>query len=57
MPKEDIQHIPLHELAMIGDRRSCALLDKHGKIVWYCPKRFDHSSLFGHLLDPEKGGA
>ncbi|MBW3545746.1 MAG: glycoside hydrolase family 15 protein, partial [Bacteroidetes bacterium] len=48
---------PLHELALIGDRRSCALLDKQGNIVWYCPKRFDNPSLLAHLLDPEKGGA
>lgn len=47
----------LHELALIGDRRTCALLDKQGNIVWYCPKRFDNPSLFAHLLDPDKGGA
>ncbi|GAB3538044.1 glycoside hydrolase family 15 protein [Pontibacter brevis] len=45
------------DLAMIGDRRTCALLDKRGNIVWYCPKRFDAPSLFASLLDPEKGGA
>jgi hypothetical protein len=48
---------PLHELALIGDRRSCALLDKQGNIVWYCPKRFDNPSLFAYLLDPAEGGA
>jgi GH15 family glucan-1,4-alpha-glucosidase len=48
---------PLQDLALIGDRRTCALLDKQGNIVWYCPKRFDNPSLFAHLLDPAKGGA
>lgn len=48
---------PLHELALIGDRRTCALLDKQGNIVWYCPKRFDSPSFFAQLLDPETGGA
>ena len=48
---------PLRDLALIGDRRSCALLDKQGNIQWYCPQRFDNPSLFAHLLDPEKGGA
>ncbi|HEX6982458.1 MAG TPA: glycoside hydrolase family 15 protein [Balneolaceae bacterium] len=48
---------PLSDLALIGDRRTCALLDKQGNIVWYCPKRFDNPSLFAHLLDPGKGGA
>lgn len=47
---------PLRDLAMIGDRRTCALLDKRGRMVWYCPKRFDNPSLFASLLDPEKGG-
>jgi hypothetical protein len=46
----------LPDLALIGDRRTCALLDKRGDIVWYCPQRFDNPSLFAHLLDPEKGG-
>lgn len=48
---------PLHELALIGDRRTCALLDKRGNIVWYCPQRFDKPSLLARLLDPLKGGA
>jgi GH15 family glucan-1,4-alpha-glucosidase len=51
------QFTPLHDLALIGDQRTCALLDKQGNIVWYCPKRFDHPSLFAHLLDPHEGGA
>lgn len=47
---------PLSDLALLGDRRTCALLDKQGNIVWYCPARFDEPSLFASLLDPEKGG-
>lgn len=46
----------LHQLALIGDRRSCALVDQQGNIVWYCPGRFDKPALLAHLLDPEKGG-
>lgn len=48
---------PLNDLALIGDRRTCALLDKRGNIIWYCPKRFDKPSLFARLLDPGRGGA
>lgn len=48
--------VSLQDLAIIGDRQSCALLDKEGRIVWYCPTRFDQPSLFAHLLDPHKGG-
>ncbi len=50
------EFVPLQDLAIIGDRQSCALLDKEGRIVWYCPSRFDHPSLFAHLLDPQMGG-
>ncbi|GAB3200973.1 GH15 family glucan-1,4-alpha-glucosidase [Pontibacter aydingkolensis] len=53
MEKTDIN---IKDLAMIGDRRTCALLDRQGSIVWYCPKRFDNPSFFACLLDTEKGG-
>ncbi|MBF8965484.1 glycoside hydrolase family 15 protein [Pontibacter sp. FD36] len=49
-------NINIKDLAMLGDRRTCAFLDKQGSIVWYCPKRFDSPSFFASLLDPEKGG-
>lgn len=42
-------------LGMIGDRRTAALLDREGAIVWYCPQRFDRPSLFAALLDAEGG--
>ncbi|RDV12642.1 hypothetical protein DXT99_22245 [Pontibacter diazotrophicus] len=48
------QFTPLNDLAMIGDRR--ALLDKRGNIVWYCPKRFDSSSLLLHCWILKKAG-
>ncbi|GAB3164373.1 glycoside hydrolase family 15 protein [Telluribacter humicola] len=47
----------IQDLGMVGDRRTCALIDKKGTIVWYCPRRFDEPSLFASLLDAEKGGA
>ena len=47
----------MQDLAMIGDRRTCAMVDKRGSIVWYCPKRFDSPSFFAALLDAEYGGA
>jgi hypothetical protein len=34
---------PLQDLDLMGDRRTCALLDKQGNIVWYCPKRLVHA--------------
>ena len=45
----------ISDLAIIGDRRTAAVLDRHGNILWYCPGRFDHPSLFAALLDPAAG--
>lgn len=42
-------------LAVIGDRRTAAVVDRHGNIIWYCPVRFDNPSLFAALLDPAAG--
>ncbi|MEH3114432.1 glycoside hydrolase family 15 protein [Pedobacter terrae] len=46
----------IRDLAIISDRRSCALLDKAGTINWYCPERFDTEAIFSKLLDNEQGG-
>lgn len=46
----------IRDLAVIGDRRTCAYISKDGSVVWYCPSRFDRPSLFAGLLDAEKGG-
>ncbi|MBA2403283.1 MAG: hypothetical protein H0V66_00815 [Bdellovibrionales bacterium] len=49
--------IPLEDLAMIGDRKTVALVSKKCEICWYCPERFDADPAFASLLDPEKGGS
>ncbi len=46
----------LKDLAVIGDRCTCAFISKRGGVVWYSPGRFDRPSLFAGLLDAEKGG-
>jgi alpha,alpha-trehalase len=46
----------IRDLAVIGNRRTCALVTNTGAIVWYCPKRFDNPSLLAALLDPDRGG-
>ena len=46
----------IEDLAIIGDRRTAALVDKQGRVVWYCPEQFDAPTLFASLLDAEKGG-
>jgi GH15 family glucan-1,4-alpha-glucosidase len=47
----------VRDLAVIGDRRTAAMVTMNGSIVWYCPGRFDRPSLFAALLDLKKGGA
>jgi GH15 family glucan-1,4-alpha-glucosidase len=39
----------------MGDKRTCALIDKLGTVVWYFPWRFDQPSLFSLLIDEEGG--
>jgi GH15 family glucan-1,4-alpha-glucosidase len=46
---------PIRDLAVIGNRRTIALVDRLGRILWYCPGRFDRPSLFAGLLDPDAG--
>jgi hypothetical protein len=43
------------DLALIGDRRTAAILARDGTVLWYCPGRFDHPSLLAGLLDPGGG--
>lgn len=44
------------DLALIGNCQYSALLDRRGSVVWACFPRFDSPSVFGALLDPERGG-
>src|ERR687885_2814064 len=49
-------YLPIAEHGIIGDLRSVALVGTDGTIDWYCPERFDGPSVFGSLLDAERGG-
>ena len=47
---------PIGDYALIGDCHACALVSKQGAIDWACLARFDAGSVFGRILDAEKGG-
>ena len=50
------RYAPIGDYGLIGDCHAAALVSKHGAIDWACLARFDAGSVFGRLLDAEKGG-
>jgi GH15 family glucan-1,4-alpha-glucosidase len=49
-------YLPIAEHGVIGDLHTVALVGTNGTIDWYCCPHFDSPSVFGAILDREKGG-
>ncbi|MFF1560616.1 glycoside hydrolase family 15 protein [Streptomyces sp. NPDC058279] len=47
---------PIAEHGMVGDLQTAALVSSGGTIDWWCTPRFDSPSIFGSLLDSDRGG-
>ncbi|MEV8516737.1 glycoside hydrolase family 15 protein [Dactylosporangium sp. NPDC051484] len=50
-------YLPIAEHGLIGDLRTVALVGTDGTIDWYCCPRFDAPSVFGSILDADRGGS
>ncbi|MEU1516472.1 glycoside hydrolase family 15 protein [Streptomyces sp. NPDC005811] len=51
------RYLPIADHGLIGDLRSVALVGTDGTIDWYCCPSFDSPSVFGAILDAERGGS
>ena len=47
---------PIENYGIIGNMRTVALIAMNGSIDWYCYPHFDSPSIFGAILDDDKGG-
>ncbi len=49
-------YLPIAEHGLVGDLHTVALVGTNGTIDWYCCPAFDSPSVFGSILDANKGG-
>ena len=49
-------YLPIEDHGIIGNMRTCALVGINGSVDWFCAPNFDSPSVFGAILDDQKGG-
>ncbi|RAL66274.1 hypothetical protein DID88_005945 [Monilinia fructigena] len=54
--RHDTGYLPIENYGLIGNMRTCALVGIDGSIDFMCWPDFDSPSIFGRLLDKDKGG-
>ena len=55
-PGEDARKYCIENYGIIGNMHSAALISIEGSIDWFCFPDLDSPSVFGAILDPQKGG-
>ncbi|MFJ8357399.1 glycoside hydrolase family 15 protein [Streptomyces sp. NPDC093984] len=50
------RYLPIADHGLIGDMRTVALVGSNGTIDWYCCPSFDCPSVFGAIVDADRGG-
>lgn len=55
-PSPSDGYLPIEDYGLVGNMRTGALVGKNGSVDWLCFPHFDSPSVFGGILDAEKGG-